>query len=47
MNACKRLRNSYAQASGPNGLPYRLITRNVGLSKNTVMDIVRRQAAVA
>ena len=24
------------------GLPYRLIARNVGLSKNTVMDIVRR-----
>ena len=28
-------------------LSYRLIARNVGLSKNTVMDIVRRQAAVA
>jgi putative DNA-invertase from lambdoid prophage Rac len=24
------------------GLSYRLITRNVGMSKNTVMDIVRR-----
>jgi hypothetical protein len=24
------------------GLSYRLIGRNVGLSKNTVMDIVRR-----
>jgi DNA-binding CsgD family transcriptional regulator len=24
------------------GLSYRLIARNVGLSKNTVMDIVRR-----
>jgi len=29
------------------GLSYWLIARNVGLSKNTVMDIVRRQAAVA
>ena len=28
-------------------LSYRLIARNVGLSKNTVMDIVPRQAAVA
>ena len=27
------------------GLSYRLIGRNVGLSKNTVMDIVRREAA--
>ena len=27
------------------GLSYRLIGRNVGLSKNTVMDIVRRDAA--
>ena len=27
------------------GLSYRLIARNVGLSKNTVMDIVRRGAA--
>jgi putative DNA-invertase from lambdoid prophage Rac len=27
------------------GLSYRLIARNVGLSKNTVMDIVRREAA--
>jgi hypothetical protein len=27
------------------GLWYRLIGRNVGLSKNTVMDIVRRDAA--
>jgi DNA invertase Pin-like site-specific DNA recombinase len=27
------------------GLSYRLIGRNVGLSKNTVMEIVRRQAA--
>jgi putative DNA-invertase from lambdoid prophage Rac len=27
------------------GLSYRLIGRNVGLSKNTVMDIVRRGAA--
>ena len=27
------------------GLSYRLIARNVGLSKNTVMDIVRRPAA--
>jgi DNA-directed RNA polymerase specialized sigma24 family protein len=26
------------------GLSYRLIGRNVGLSKNTVMDIVRRGA---
>ena len=25
------------------GLSYRLIGRNVGLSKNTVMDIVRRE----
>jgi hypothetical protein len=25
------------------GLSYRLIGRNVGLSKNTVMDIIRRQ----
>jgi DNA-binding NarL/FixJ family response regulator len=29
------------------GLSYRLIARNVGLSKNTVMEIVRRQVAVA
>lgn len=27
------------------GLSYRLIARNVGLSKNTVMEIVRRKAA--
>jgi putative DNA-invertase from lambdoid prophage Rac len=27
------------------GLSYRLIGRNLGLSKNTVMDIVRREAA--
>jgi DNA invertase Pin-like site-specific DNA recombinase len=27
------------------GLSYRLIGRNVGLSKNTVMEIVRRHAA--
>ena len=27
------------------GLSYRLIARNVGLSKNTVMDIVSRGAA--
>ena len=27
------------------GLSYRLIARNVGLSKNTVMGIVRRDAA--
>ena len=27
------------------GLSYRLIARNVGLSKNTVMDIVRRALA--
>ena len=27
------------------GLSYRLIGRNLGLSKNTVMDIVRRDAA--
>jgi putative DNA-invertase from lambdoid prophage Rac len=26
------------------GLSYRLIARNVGLSKNTVMEIVRREA---
>jgi len=26
------------------GLSYRLIARNVGLSKNTVMDIVRRNS---
>ena len=26
------------------GLSYRLIGRNVGLSKNTAMDIVRREA---
>jgi hypothetical protein len=26
------------------GLSYRLIGRNVGLSKNTVMEIVRRSA---
>jgi len=29
------------------GLSYRLIARNVGLSKNIVMAIVRRQAAIA
>jgi putative DNA-invertase from lambdoid prophage Rac len=29
------------------GLSYRLIARNAGLSKNTVMDIVRRHAAAA
>ena len=29
------------------GLSYRLIGRNLGLSKNTVMDIVRRDAAAA
>jgi hypothetical protein len=27
------------------GLSYRLIGRNVGLSKNTVMEIVRRDIA--
>jgi DNA invertase Pin-like site-specific DNA recombinase len=27
------------------GLSYRLIARNLGLSKNTVMDIVRREVA--
>jgi len=27
------------------GLSYRLIGRNVGLSKNTVMEIVRRDTA--
>jgi hypothetical protein len=27
------------------GLSYRLIARNVGLSKNTVMEIVGREAA--
>jgi len=27
------------------GLSYRLIARNVGLSKNTMMDIVRRNSA--
>jgi transposase len=27
-----------------NGLSYRLIARNVGLSKNTVMDIARRNS---
>ena len=27
------------------GLSYRLIGRNVGLSKNTVMDIVKRAVA--
>jgi hypothetical protein len=26
------------------GLSYRLIGRNVGLSKNTVMEIIRREA---
>ena len=26
------------------GLSYRLIARNVGMSKNTVMDIVRRNS---
>ena len=29
------------------GLSYRLIARNVGMSKNTVMDIVRRNTASA
>jgi DNA-binding NarL/FixJ family response regulator len=29
------------------GLSYRLIGRNVGLSKNTVMDIVRRAGSFA
>jgi putative DNA-invertase from lambdoid prophage Rac len=29
------------------GLSYRLIGRNVGLSKNTVMDIIRRDASAA
>ena len=29
------------------GLSYRLIARNVGLSKNTVMDIVRRETRAA
>ena len=29
------------------GLSYRLIGRNVGLSKNTVMDIIRREAPAA
>jgi DNA-binding NarL/FixJ family response regulator len=29
------------------GLSYRLIGRNVGLSKNTVMDIVRREQRAA
>jgi len=29
------------------GFSYRLIARNVGLSKNIVMAIVRRQAAIA
>jgi DNA invertase Pin-like site-specific DNA recombinase len=29
------------------GLSYRLIGRNVGLSKNTVMDIIRRDAPAA
>jgi len=29
------------------GLSYRLIGRNVGLSKNTVMDIVKRAAALS
>jgi hypothetical protein len=28
------------------GLPYHLIGRNVGLSTNTVMEIVRRDAKV-
>ena len=28
------------------GLSYRLVGRNVGLSKNTVMEIVRRGAKV-
>ena len=27
------------------GLSYRLIVRNVGVSKNTVMDIIRRNTA--
>jgi DNA invertase Pin-like site-specific DNA recombinase len=29
------------------GLSYRLIARNLGLSKNTVMEIVKREAATA
>jgi DNA invertase Pin-like site-specific DNA recombinase len=29
------------------GLSYRLIGRNVGLSKNTVMDIIRRESPAA
>ena len=31
-----------ALAARPEGLSYRLIGRNVGLSRNTVMEIVRR-----
>jgi putative DNA-invertase from lambdoid prophage Rac len=34
-------------AMNRDGLSYRLIGRNVGLSKNTVMEIVRRGAARA
>ena len=37
----KRSLSIYERAQGPE-LSYRLIGRNVGLSKNTVMDIVRR-----
>jgi DNA-binding NarL/FixJ family response regulator len=29
------------------GLSYRLIARNLGLSKNTVMEIVKQEAAAA
>jgi DNA-binding NarL/FixJ family response regulator len=29
------------------GLSYRRIARNLGLSKNTVMEIVKREAATA
>jgi DNA invertase Pin-like site-specific DNA recombinase len=29
------------------GLSYRLIGRNLGLSKNTVMEIVRREGVIA
>jgi DNA-directed RNA polymerase specialized sigma24 family protein len=29
------------------GLPYRLIGRNLGLSKNTVMKIIKRGSIVA
>jgi transposase len=38
--AAKRVLGMHAD-----GLSYRLIARNVGLSKNTVMDIVRRNSA--